>query len=233
MTEIIDPIKKFEEFTKSEINSALKELAKIKSESNRKHLQRLVYINLVNRFDSLVDALLLTFSIKESEFNKKVLEGTKEAPVFLKDIYEILLSEDYKAAVEDRIKNTTRLNFLNQRHSNKLRVLLKECFEWKDNDLQRPRVFVNNGSIFLNITRLKPHKIPDTIIGYADWLYSRRNAIVHHDKPEIMKGDVQFIEKRFDVELSSSISLKLSSIKSASKFYLDLVESFKDFLKRK
>jgi|GEM_PF-4523876 len=94
MKEIIDLIDKFEKFTKSEIASAVVELDGIKIETNRKHLQRLVYVNLVNRFDSLIDSLLLVFSIKDSEFKKRILGDTKEEPVFLKDVYEIFLSED-------------------------------------------------------------------------------------------------------------------------------------------
>jgi len=227
MNETIDLINKFEKFTKSEIASAIKELDGIKIESNRKHLQRLVYVNLVNRFDSFVDTLLLSFSIKESEFQKKVLNDTKEEPVFLKDIYEIFLSENSRTEVENRVQGVVRSNYLNQRHSSKLRILLKECFNWSDSDWQRPRVFINNGSIFFDVTRIKPHKIPDTVIGYADWLYSRRNALVHHDKPEITKNDVKYIEEKFLTKLSKSFSLKISSIGSASKFYLDLTESLK------
>src|SRR3989344_2615805 len=92
-------LKKFKAFINTEIDSAILELGKIKTESNRRHLQRLVYVNLVNRFDSLLDSLLLDFSVVESEFKTKVLNEIKEEPVFLKDIYEILLSKSPELSV--------------------------------------------------------------------------------------------------------------------------------------
>ena len=220
---IKDLLKKFTDFINSEIKSAIVELGKIKTESNRKHLQHLVYINLINRFDSFLDSLLLGFSVSESQFKERVLNEAKEAPVFLKDLYEILLSNNPVSSVKERVQGIVRFNFLNRRHSSKLRTLLKDCFEWPDSDLDRPRVFTNNGSIFQDTKRLSPYKIPDTVIGYSDWLYSRRNAMVHGDKPKIGGKDVDFMQKKYNVELSRSISLKISSIKSAEKFYLDLV----------
>lgn len=221
-------IEKFEKFINQEIESAVSELAKIQTESNRKHLQRLVYINLVNRFDSLVDSLLLKISLIESEFKNRVLNELKEEPVYMKDLYDILLSKDPKTSVERRVQNIVKLKFLNQRHSIKLRQLLYYGLGWKETDLDRPRVFTNNGSIFADVTRLPKPKIPDTVIGYADWLYSRRNAIVHHDKMEFIKNDSDLIKKRFHVEVSKSISLKITSIKSASTYYLNLCKILKE-----
>ncbi len=147
-TTIVELIMRFERFNQDEINSAIGELTKINTESNRKHLQRLVYVNLVNRFDSLIDAILLKFSLKECEFKRQVLNKIKEEPIFLKDVYEIVLSENPKSTVEHGIGDVVRLHFLNQRHSSKLRTLLRGCFSWSDQKLNMPRVFVNDGSIF-------------------------------------------------------------------------------------
>lgn len=227
MKEADQLISKFETFINSEIDSAVKELAKIKVESNRKHLQRLVYVNLTNRFDLLIDALLLKYSVVDGEFKQKVLNETKEEPVFLKEIYEILLSDDPKRAVKQKVEDITQLNFLSLRHSVKLRTLLKLCFNWKDADLDKPRVFVNNGSIYQDTKRQKPYKVPDSVIGYADWLYSRRNALVHHDKSEFLMNDLRIMEKKFGAKPPKSFSIKLSSIKSASKFYLELCKKIK------
>lgn len=225
MKEIQDTIKKFEKFAKVEIAAAIKELDNIGTESNRKHLQRLVYIDLVNRFDALVDSLLLKFSVLDSQFKIKVLNETKEEAVFLKDVYEIFLSQDPKSAVEQRIESVTRARFLSLRHSVKLRLLLSNCFDWSDSDLDKPRVFTNNGSLFSEIKRLKPYKVPDSTIGYADWLYSRRNALVHGDGLRLNNKDVEIIHKKFGPKLAVSISLKISSIKSATRFYTDLCKA--------
>lgn len=226
MEDIQDIIKKFNKFAKIEIPAAIKELKVIKTEANRKHLQMLVYINLVNRFDSFVDTLLLEFSVREGEFKKKVLNETKDEAVFLKDVYEILLSDDPKSAVEERVELVTRARFLSLRHSAKLRILLSNCFLWQNTDLDRPRVFTNNGSIFSETKRLTPYRIPDSVIGYADWLYSRRNALVHGDVKELADRDVDIMNKKFGAKPAVSISLKISSIKSAMKFYTDLSKSF-------
>ena len=223
-------IDKFEKFINSEIESAIKELLKIKTESNRKHLQRLVYVNLINRFDSLVDTLLLKFTLIESDFKKRVLNEIKEEPVYLKDVYDIILSKDPKASVEKRVENIVRVKFLNQRHSIKLRQLLYYGFGWKDTDMDRPRVFTNNGSLFNDVTRRDGAKTPDSVIGYADWLYSRRNSFVHHDKLEITKVDADYIKRKFNIKVAGAISLKISSIKSASKYYLDLCGILKNNL---
>ncbi|KND48876.1 MAG: hypothetical protein AB200_00415 [Parcubacteria bacterium C7867-005] len=225
MKEIQEDINKFKEFESKEVNAAIKELEGITTESNRKHLQRLVYVNLVNRFDALVDNLLLKFSILDGLFKVKVLQETKGEEVFLKDIYEILLSENPKNAVQQRVENVARGKFLSQRHSLKLRTLLFFCFSWPETDLDRPRVFTNNGSIFVDNKRLKPYQIPDTVIGYADWLYARRNALVHGDGKKLASKDLGFMQQKFGAKPASTISLKISSIKSAVRFYNDLCEA--------
>lgn len=225
MKKIKETVKKFEKFATTEIIEAIKELEGIGTEENRKHLQRLVYVNLVNRFDSLVDSLLLQFSVQDGKFKDKVLNETKEEAVFLKDVYEILLADNPKLAVEQRIEGVTRARFLSLRHSAKLRILLSNCFVWIDSDLNKPRVFTNNGSIFVDTKRLKPYKIPDSVIGYSDWLYSRRNALVHGDIKKLADRDIEIMKKMFGVVPAASISLKISSIKSAARFYTELSKS--------
>lgn len=217
-----DTITEFTTFLDSEVKSSLKELSKIKTESNRRHLQKLVYVNLVNRFDSFIDELLLQFSALQCDFQKRVLVETKDEGVFLKDIYEILLSDNPKQSVVERVEGVVRLHFLNQRHSSKLRNLLKFCFGWEDTELDRPRVFINNGSIFEDTKSYKDTQIPNTVIGYADWLYSKRNALVHGHALQFFKNDSDFIQKRFKIKVAKKITIKISSIKSAARFYSDL-----------
>jgi hypothetical protein len=223
---IEDTVKKFEKFAKIEISAAIKELDGIDIEANRKHLQGLVYVNIVNRFDSLIDSLLLKFSVQDGPFKQKVLNETKEEAVFLKDVYDILLSDNPKSAVEQRVEGVTRARFLSLRHSAKLRILLASCFHWSDSDLDKPRVFTNNGSVFSETKRLKPYKVPDSVIGYSDWLYSRRNALVHGDTKKLADKDTLIMVKKFGVKPATSISLKISSIKSAARFYTDISKSF-------
>lgn len=161
----------------------------------------------------------------EGDFKKKVLNETKEEEVSLRDIYEIFLAEDSKKAVQSRVEDVTRGSFLNQRHSDKLRILLASCFSWPDTDLQRPRVFTNNGHIFSDTTRLRPYQVPDTVIGYADWLYSRRNSLVHGDGKKLTAKDVEIMKKKFSAQPAPSMRLQIASIKSAQVFYTDLCKN--------
>lgn len=225
MDKIRETIETFEQFVKIEVSEAVKELEKIGTESNRKHLQRLVYVDLVNRFDALADSLLLQFAVLDGDFKRRVLNETKDKEVFLRDLYEILLAEDSKKAVQNRVEDVARGNFLNQRHSDKLRILLSSCFSWQDTDLQRPRVFTNNGHIFKVVTRLDPYQIPDTVVGYGDWLYCRRNSIVHGDGRKLAPKDIEIMKKKFSAKPTSSMRLQIASIKSAQTFYQDLCKN--------
>ena len=51
---IYKPIDDFVAFLDREVNSAVTELTKV-AEASRKHLQKLVYTNVVDRFDSTID----------------------------------------------------------------------------------------------------------------------------------------------------------------------------------
>lgn len=77
---IIPSIEKFEEFNNTNIQSAIKELEGL-NEGNRIHLQRLVFTDLVNRFDLLLDDLLLKFSTMQSSFSISIIKAMKESPI--------------------------------------------------------------------------------------------------------------------------------------------------------
>lgn len=223
MKEILELTKKFNKFSKQEIDSAVKELGNIKEEKNRKHLQRLVYTNLVNRFDVLVDNLLLLSATHDSsEFQNMVLDKAKDSNVSLKEFYQILLSEDSKDLVTERVQNLVRLHFLRDRHSKKLRTLLEICFNVNPRDLDRPRVNANDGRIHNTYTP-RGNNVPPSIIGYAEYLYSRRNGLVHGDGSlAVLPSDSKYLEKTFQIKPAKMIGIKLSSIESAAKFYSHL-----------
>ncbi len=221
MTIIEKLIKDFEKFTTSEINSALEELVKIEKENNRKHLQRLVFVNLINRFDVLIDNLLLHFATdNSSNFSNLVLEKVKDVNVSMKDFYEILLSDKQNEKVNEKVEEIVRSNFLRERHSKKLRILLRDCLLLDNSDLDRPRVNANDGRIHSSYTP-RDNKIPPSIIGYADFIYSKRNAVVHGDgkRSSMLKQDSDFIEKNFKTKPLQFISIKLSSIESTVTYY--------------
>lgn len=210
---------------------AVRELANIKEEKNRKHLQRLVYVNVVNRFDVLLDNLLLIYATKDSgEFRNVVLDKVKDSNISLKDFYQILLSDNSKLAVTEKIEDLVRLNFLRERHSKKLRMLLEVCLQVDSSDLNRPRVNANDGRIHSTYTP-RGNNVPPSIIGYADFLYSRRNGLVHGDGALlVLSSDAKYLEKNFKIKPAKMIGIKLSSIESATRFYnylCDFIESGK------
>jgi hypothetical protein len=53
-----DKIDEYQKYVEKEILPATKDLESL-DDKNRKHVQKLVYTNLVDRFDSLVDGALL------------------------------------------------------------------------------------------------------------------------------------------------------------------------------
>ncbi len=208
-----------------EITSAISELKKV-DEKNRRHLQRLVYIDVINRFDSLVDSLLIAFSSADSGFRSNILSNLSE-PIAQKELYEILFSEDPRKIAQEKVRKALFLNFLTLSHRKKVFDLLHKCYEWKDGDISRPRVNPNNGSIFETIAKHKT--IPTTIVGYADWLYRRRNVLVHRegDGKSFRTEDIKNFRIHDNVDLSKKISIRLSSIESASAFYKSLCTKLK------
>ncbi len=213
-------LSKFNDFIKTDIQAALGELKDIKTEKNRFHLQKLVYIDLVNRFDSLIDSMLLAFATEDGMFRERILKNWKEIPVYKQEMYEVLMSINVKEYLGQKMSEAVKAEYLSKRHSDKLRILLKTCFAWEDTELQRPRVD-SNGSIG-RIRRRLGRKNPTQVPGFADWLYSRRNALVHGDKNHFIQQDREIIEQKFQVLVPLSIVIKLSSITTAARFYSDL-----------
>ncbi|MFA5009984.1 MAG: hypothetical protein WC553_01980 [Patescibacteria group bacterium] len=219
--EPLNDIEVFLDFCHNDIQSAIAELNKIKTEANRKHLQKLVYVNLVDRFDYLVDKLLLWLSINNPNLREEILRLVDEEPISKKEVFEIIFMKDrsYETVV-DKMKDLTRGNLLRQRHSVKLCKILDKCLAWKAVSNQ-PRVGAD-GKIFAKTQRSKEQ--PNSIIGYADWLYSRRNSYVHGDGKHYSPKDFEYIQKTFmKGDLSTSLRLKLASIKSAVTYYTDLL----------
>ena len=213
----------FLNFCQNDIQSAIKELEKIKTENNRRHLQRLVYVNLINRFDYLVDKLLLWFAINNSFLRDEILKSIEQETISRKEVFEIFFMKDrsYDLIIE-KIKDLARSSLLRERHSRKLHKILSKCLAWKN--IEKPRVN-NDGKIF---ERTKKNSTqPNSISGYADWLYSRRNSLVHGDGKNYNKNDYDYIVKQHQVKLPKNFRLQIASIKSAVNFYRSLLEKVK------
>ncbi|MDO8600826.1 MAG: hypothetical protein Q7R73_04485 [bacterium] len=228
ISEPLNFISLYEIFCVNDIEPALKELKRIKDDKNRVHLQKLVYTNLVNRFDALVDNLILWFSINNEDLRNAVLKDVKEEPIYKKEVFELfIMKERAFEFVNEKIKTIASGSLLRERHSKKIQKIFSTALKWPEANFQRPRVH-EDGTIFYKRSKNKTQ--PNTIVGYADWLYSRRNSIVHGDGMHYNELDFSYITKTFQVSLSKNFRLQLSSVTSASKFYKDLLKLIRESL---
>lgn len=193
VSEPLNLIEQYRVFCENEIEQAVKELGKIKIANNRVHLQKLVYTNLVNRFDSLVDNLVLWFSINNAAIRSEILKDLKDEPIDRKDVFELfIMREKVFGFLNDKIKSLATTNLLRDRHSKKVQKILSKALKWEEKEYSKSRVY-ENGKIY--DTRTGNKKQPNSIIGYADWLYSRRNSIVHGDGIHYIEQDYTHIRK--------------------------------------
>ena len=99
-------LKEFTQFVDREIHPALKEIETLEVNS-RKHLQKLVYTNLVDRFDSMVDQLMLD-NCRDDDL---VLEAEKDmkGQVTEAELLRLLMeSANLETAIDNRLKTSIR-----------------------------------------------------------------------------------------------------------------------------
>jgi hypothetical protein len=211
--------KSFAKFLDKELMPGIDELEKL-SDQNRKHIQKLVYTNLVDRFDYLVDKSMLD-NCREEQLVSKAFESN-DNPVTESDLISLLLnSGDLQSALDSRLQDKLRLSVLRQRHSRKLFTLLG-FFENLGEYDKKPRVNPSSGNI-TDSFKIQVKTTPHSICGYADWLYSRRNAIVHGaGTASFLENDKKQIKKHYKVEITKTFKISTSSIRTAACFYKNL-----------
>ena len=213
----LKPIKDFQKFVNVEVLPAITDLGKL-GDQNRIHVQKLVYTNLVDRFDTMVDSTLLMNCREESLVNEalKDLSGT----ISESDLIRLLINVDnLQEALDIKLKNSLRNSVLNQRHSKKLQAMFR-LLNPDINYWNLPRVNPATGDI---LEQIKPpnKQQPLSICGYADWLYSRRNSIVHGGGTNrFLENDKNQLKKLFSCTAPNFIRIKLSSVENAVAFYL-------------
>lgn len=206
-------------FIDREIAAAVKELNSI-SEASRRHLQKLVYTNLVDRFDSVVDHSLLD-NVLEGPL---LSQGIKSLDQPLPEGENLMLLAglaDPRQKLTDRLQAVLRNDVLRNRHAKKVRKL---CELMAPNEkLDPPRVNPATGNIS---PKFKPQQktAPCSIQGYADWLYSRRNAIVHGGgSVNMLKNDREQLKTLYKFDAPKSVKISIGSINTATTFYRDLI----------
>ena len=214
----------FEKFVNSEVKQAAAELNGL-AEGSRTHLQKLVYTNLVDRFDVMVDKTILDNSLHPTLLDESLKK--LDSPVTESEVLRLLLDgSDIRNVVQSRVKNILSNGVLRERHSKKLSKLFS-LFEGVGEVWNKPRVNNANGNILTTYT-VQNKKVPASICGYADWLYSRRNSIVHGGGSNtILSNDVEQLKKIFKVDVAKTTRLKLGAITTASTYYLAVVHLIK------
>jgi hypothetical protein len=216
-----DTIKDFKRFVNREIVPAIADLKKLR-EAQRIHVQKLVYTNLVDRFDVLVDTTILANCREEvffEEASKELLE-----PVTGADLVRLLMHSDtLQDALDSKLKGALRNSVLRQRHSKKLEALFRG-FTPEIKVATQPRVNPATGKI-LDKIKWRKDQPPLSVCGYADWLYSRRNAVVHGGgKSSLLGRDKEQLERLYKFQAPTTFKIKLSSIQTAASFYLDVAD---------
>jgi len=210
----------FTQFVDREIHPALKEIETLEVNS-RKHLQKLVYTNLVDRFDSMVDQLMLD-NCRDDDL---VLEAEKDmkGQVTEAELLRLLMeSANLETAIDNRLKTSIRNTILRKRHSLKL-LKLFQVFQPDEKSEKHPRVNVSTGDVLEKIKPQKNVKCPYSICGYADWIYSRRNSIVHGSgTTKFLENDRKQLKKLYGQEPAKTFKISLGSVRITAKFYKEV-----------
>lgn len=216
-----DSLKTFKVFVEKEILPAAAELEGL-ADKSRRHLQKLAYTNLVDRFDSLIDEMILD-NCRE-DFLVAVASKNLTQQVTEAELLKLLLhSGNLQSALETKLRDGLRNTVLRERHSKKLKVLF-DVFKPDDGCWNQPRVNIATGAIFDHI-KPQNRKIPYSICGYADWLYARRNSTVHGGgATKLLENDANQLTKLFHCTPSKSVRIKPASVKIAATFYSSTME---------
>ncbi len=215
-------LKEFERYIKKEVEPAIEDLGSL-DEKNRLHIQKLVYTNIVDRFDTMIDSLIID-NCREEGFIESSL-ANMSGTVTESELVKILIhGENLQGALDIKLKSGLRNTILRDRHSKKLSNVFK-VFQPDINPVTDQRVNPPTGKIAARITPQKAIKIPYSISGYADWLYSRRNSIVHGGGTnKFLENDRIQIKKLYKKEPAKQFTIKLSSTKVTVAYYKDVVE---------
>ena len=212
----IEKIQSFRSFLDSELIPAADDLENLE-DKHRKHIQKLMFTNLVDRFDSMIDGMLLD-NCRDEFLVSEAFKGLTQ-PITESALLELLMKgDDLQDALDHRLKDALRLSVLRLRHSRKL-VKLFSISEEAANFGKKPRVNPSTGEI-VDKFKVQVATTPHSICGYADWLYSKRNSIVHGSgSSKFFTNDKKQIKKLYGVTTTDGFRVPLSSVRTGAKFY--------------
>jgi len=206
----------FRKYIEKQIEPSVEDIKKLDDKS-RKHVQKLIYANLVDRFDVMVDHLILENC--RSDFVIEAISPSLTETVNEAYLLQLLMNaETVQDAIDEKLKNTIRNSVLRRRHSQKLQFLLK-LFERLEYSTKKPQVQPGNGNV-VQLAQKTRVNVPHSVCGYADWLYARRNAVVHGaGSSRYLENDKIQLKKLYDYNCPDTFRLKIGAVTSSVKFY--------------
>lgn len=134
----------------------------------------------------------------------------------------LMESANLESPIDKRLKVSIGNTILRKRHSLKLRQVF-EAFLPEQRAVNHPRVNIPNGKILEKVTPQKNLKIPYSICGYADWVYCRRNSLVHGaGSSSFLENDRKQLKKLYDREPTTTFKIGLGSVKTTVNFYKEV-----------
>ena len=101
--------------------------------------------------------------------------------------------------------------------------MLFQVFQTEQQAKNCPRVNVSTGKILEKIKLQKNIKIPYSICGYSDWLYSRRNSLVHGaGTSSFLPNDKLQFKKLYNCEPAKAFRISLGSVQITAIFYKEV-----------
>jgi hypothetical protein len=188
---------------------------------------QLLFSHIVNSFDSFVNRLLEHIILSNEKNLEKYFSQTRnlEDKLTLKEIIVI-----QKKGVIEWMKGNSRTYLENdlrrKRHAQKLELLMENA------DIDYKNIFVHlSGGKLYEVGNLKSRQTPkkswsvnhktatEKLIGYADILYEKRNAITHN-RSDYPQKTIERLNQEWDLKINRKLVLiRRSTIRSLSRFY--------------
>src|SRR3989339_199515 len=211
-----------------EAAATYKILEKITEEDPRPN--QLLFCHIINNFDSFVDSLLMIVILSNKDRLKEYLKKGKrfEEKPSLEEIicmHENGIYEWMKMQAEGILEEDLR----RKRHSQKLELLLENS----GIDFKNIYVYLtgpgkhSSGCFRKNPTpkekKSTNHKTTsEKLIGYADILYEKRNAITHN-RNEYSKNEITRLNSTWGIEIvRKAIFVRHDTIKALFRFYTSI-----------
>jgi hypothetical protein len=188
--------------------------------ANRVHIQKLLYTNTVDRFDAMIDGVLLD-NCRHGPLLEKATSGMNKEMTEADLVVLLINNDSLQTAITDKLKDALRLSVLRERHSKKLRALLSAlCPDDASLISKKPRVHLPTGELRETATVSRHQNVPQSVCGYADWLYSRRNTIVHGSgSSNLLTNDKLQLKKTYGCEVADTIRITIQAVDKTVQFY--------------